>query len=358
MSTLENFRLRSAAPHFVKAAYASVRAAASGDTHRGGAAGVAAQLWPDSHKAAAMLLRGAVSPTDTTSAAAMALSAVGDFIASLAPLSAASRLIAAGVSASLEGIATTKFPKRVGGKAAADVAWVREGNAIPVRTYALDDVELGPARKLASISVVTREVVEHTNGETVVGTLLREDFAASLDAAMFSDTAADDTRPAGLLLDLTPLTGSAATSPTEAMNADLEALAGAIADEGGVDVMFIASPRQANAARIRLGANRSVNIWPSAALSAGTVIAIEPLAFVSAFGAIPRFTSSLQTALHMDDNPSAISAVGTPNTVSAPNRSMFQTDCIAIKAILDAAWTMRAEGRVTYLTDATWGAAP
>jgi len=60
----------------------------------------------------------------------------------------------------------------------------------------------------------------------------------------------------------------------------------------------------------------------------------------------------------MNDVPAALSSVGTPNVVAAPARSMFQTDTLALKTSVDLALTMRAEGRVAYLTGATWGAPP
>jgi hypothetical protein len=36
--------------------------------------------------------------------------------------------------------------------------------------------------------------------------------------------------------------------------------------------------------------------------------------------------------------------------------SAWQTDIIVIRAILDAAWTMRAANMVAVITDAHWGA--
>lgn len=354
MSTLSNFKPfgpRSAAHHLTRAVFANVHAAALGDVHRGGVIGLLASLYPDDHKAAALLTRGAVSPTDTTAAGALAQAAVGDFIASLQQ-SAAAKLFEAGNKASLDGIATLAFPRKAAA-AGGDLPWVREGGAIAVRQFNLDAVVLGPAKKFGIIATMTREVAAH---QSTFETLLREEATATLDAALFGDAAADDDRPAGLLNGVTPLAGSAAASMNERMIADLELLAGTIIAAGGIDVVYIASPRQAMSARLRLGTAKAT-IWASSALADGTVIAIEPQAFVSAFGANPKITASMQTAIHMDDAATALAATGTPNTVSAPARSLFQTDTIALKLILDAAWALRAAGRVQVITDATWGAA-
>lgn len=66
-----------------------------------------------------LLLKAATSPATTSSsnwAGSLASSAVADFIGSLGPISAAARLIAAGVTASLDGVATSEIPRRQGGK--------------------------------------------------------------------------------------------------------------------------------------------------------------------------------------------------------------------------------------------------
>ena len=70
--------------------------------------------------------------------------------------------------------------------------------------------------------------------QETVSTLLREDVAASLDASMFSDTAAG-TQPAGILNGVTPITAAtaASTNPLEPMLTDLQNLAGEITDAGG-----------------------------------------------------------------------------------------------------------------------------
>jgi hypothetical protein len=59
--------------------------------------------------------------------------------------------------------------------------------------------------------------------------------------------------------------------------------------------------------------------------------------------------------LHMEDtSPLALSATGTPNTVAAPIRSLWQTDSIGIRAILSIAYTTRAPNAVSFITGVTW----
>src|SRR5262249_11087434 len=60
------------------------------------------------------------------------------------------------------------------------------------------------------------------------------------------------------------------------------------------------------------------------------------------------------TLLHTDATPTPISATGTPNTIAAPVRSLYQTDTIAMRLILPAAWTWRTAGAVAWIQNTTW----
>lgn len=84
------------------------------------------------------------------------------------------------------------------------------------------------------------------------------------------------------------------------------------------------------------------------------IIAIEGPSFVSGFSGVPEFFTSTQAVLHMDSTPLPLSTPGLPNTVSAPQRSVFQTDTIAIKMVVRVGWGMRAAGHVQFLTSVTW----
>ena len=240
----------------------------------------ASHLFPND-AVAPILLRSAVSGATTTDpawAGLLAQDALGDFVASLAPLSAAARLIEAGARVTLQG-RSVAFPRRLG-VPASDVAWAGEG--------------------------------------------------------------------------VTPIP---AATGDDAMVADLEALAGELADAGGSgSVVYVMAPRQAASAALRLVTNATLPIWPSAALDAGTVIAVDPLAFVSGFGAEPTIDASPDAVVVMDDgSPAHVGTPGSPNAVAAPTRSAFQTAVVVLRVLLDAAWAMRAPGLVAHVTDATWG---
>jgi len=283
---------------------------------------------------------------------------VGDFVGSLGPISAASRLIERGVRISLERNNSVLIPRRQGGKPATDISWVVEAAPIMVKQHTLDAATLGPTKKLACIVTATRELVQHSDGEQVFSTLLREDVAASLDASLFSTTAADSSRPAGILAGLSSLTP--ATSPqgsgtqAEMIWADLANLANAVVDAGGSgEIVYIAAPKQANAIRLWLGQTRPVEVWSCPALANKTVVAIQPDAFASAFGSVANISIERDTALHLSTTPLQLGTVGSPNVVAAPVSSLFQQDLVAVKCILDCAWTLRAP-LVSFVANVNW----
>jgi hypothetical protein len=85
------------------------------------------------------------------------------------------------------------------------------------------------------------------------------------------------------------------------------------------------------------------------------VIIVDAADFASLTGDDARFEMSDQATLHMEDTtPLAIGTPGTPPTVAAPARSMFQTDSIALRMILPLNWIMRRAGLVGWVTGVTW----
>ena len=211
-------------------------------------------------------------------------------------------------------------------------------------------------KKLGANVVLSRELVESSNGETVVETLLKEDIATSLDAAVFSNAAATSSKPAGILNGVAALTATTGGGEN-ALRGDLALVGGAVAAAtgNGDGIAFIASPAYA----IRFGTYKAVigdtsNLWASLSVPDGTLIAVQTKAFVSAFGSTPRIRASKEATLHMDTAPVAIGTPATPNVVAAPASSMFQIDSIAVQAVLDVAYALRASGAVAWLQSATW----
>jgi hypothetical protein len=278
----------------------------------------------------------------------LARDAVGDFLASLAPISAAAKLFAAAPRVSLAGIQTLKFPARSGPLTPDQTMWIAEDAPAPVLRIDLTSATLGPAKKMLAFVVATRELLESSSAETIIATLLRENAAVSLDASLFSDLPATPARPAGALFGIAPLTVTTGGGDA-AMTADLSALAAAISGSTG-SLAFVAHPTQANAIKLRRGSlwPDDVPVWPTIGVAPGTVIALDPAAFASAFGDEAEISTSAETVLQMDTAPGADPMAG-PST-----KNLFQTDATAARLKLRAAWAWRATGCAAWVTGTTW----
>jgi hypothetical protein len=314
-------------------------------------------LWPDD-EVTPVLLRAATAPaTLTTSgwASQIAATSLADMLMNLGPASAGSALLRRSLVLSFDraGIMTVPTPLA----AASYVSFVAEGAPIPVEQLTVTGPQLSP-RKMAVITSFTNELFEHSipNVEALVRAVLSESTGLALDAALFDATAGDTTRPAGLRNGVTVTTASALTPATEAMDADLRALAAAVAPvAGNGPIIFVASPAQAVSIRMRRGADLGYEVLASSALAAGRVMAVAPNALAVALDPVPTFDITKEAVLVYDDAaPAQVGTVGSPNTVGAPARSLFQTDSLALKLRFNAAWGLRTTGAVAWTQSVTW----
>ena len=117
--------------------------------------------------------------------------------------------------------------------------------------------------------------------------------------------------------------------------------------------MFIVAPARALYLATLLPSDFGYPVLSSAAVPAARVICIDAGALIAAHGTEARFSSSRDATLHEDDTTALpIGTPGSPATVAAPVRSMFQTDAIATRVTLLVTWAIRSGG-VSYV-DATW----
>jgi HK97 family phage prohead protease/HK97 family phage major capsid protein len=251
-------------------------------------------------------------------------------------------------------------------------SFVGEGLPIPVRQGAFTAAILTP-KKMAVITSWTRELDEHSIPaiEGLLRDAIQHDTAVSIDNVLLDANPATAVRPAGLLngiAGLTPTTGGG----FNALVADLKALSGALmtSTNGNVRQMaWLMNPQQALS--ISLVSAPGTGVFPfkeeigqgkllgytviqAGTVPLGTVIVVDAADFVSVGGESPRFEISDQATLHMEDTtPLAIGTPGSPATVAAPVRSMFQTDSMALRLILPLNWTMRRPV-VAWVAGVTW----
>jgi hypothetical protein len=342
----------------VRAAFA----VAKNNNRFGDVAETARSLWPDDRETINLLTKADSMPANITTGvwgSTFAGTAVGEFISSLAPTSAAAKLIAAGLRLPLNGVQQVLLPRSTAATPAADADWAGPGDPIGMFQGATETVQLGPPKKLAALLTASREMLEYSGGEQILGTMLREKVSATLDKSLFDDTAAGATRPAGLLNGVTPINASTATATRDKMIEDFAALGGAIVAAGGSgeNLVFICSPRQALYARLNLLTDQPVTVWASRGLSDGDIVAIQADAFCSAFSAEPTITLAREAALVMV-NPGAemVGATGGTSVFQDPSRSLFQSDTVGVRVTLPCAWCLRAP--LIAAVAATWAKAP
>jgi hypothetical protein len=289
------------------------------------------------------LIRAPVAPLKISDAAMLAQLRIS-FLASLVPLSAAAAVLAESVQFSFDHAASISVPS----VSLPTAGWVGENLAIPVLQGATSAVTLTPA-KLAAILVITREMVEGGNAEAVMRQVLVENISASLDSVFFTNAAAvAGVSCAGILNGATvvpPATGGGSA----ALIKDVAALAAATASVAGSGRMvLVASAPQAAAIRATL--IDAPPVYSSTALPAGTVVGLVP-ASIAAAVSTPNISASLQTTVHLASP--AQDLVISPSTVSAPQKSMFQTDSLALRYTQELAWVRRGQGVAT-ISGATW----
>lgn len=250
-------------------------------------------------------------------------------------------------------------------------AFVLEGNPIPVKQGAFTSQQLTP-KKMAVISTFTREIGQHSTPtiETLIRDAIQEDTSVSIDSVLLDATAASATRPAGIRNGVSVTTATAGGGFT-ALVGDLKALLGALitATNGNlraptwimnpVQTLAISVTQNAGgdfpfAAEINQNRFMGYSVIESSNVTAGMVILIDAADFVSV-GGDPMFDVSDTATIHMEDTtPLAIGTVGSPNTVAAPTRSLWQTDTIGIRMIMPLNWTLRRTGVLAWTQSVTW----
>ena len=316
-------------------------------------ANVLAASWPHDRDAARLLeTRAASAPTTTTTFASLMERTVADFIESLAPASAGAALLGQGLQLTFGTNVAISVPSFLAN--AANVGWVDEAAPIPVRQLNVLGGPILEPTKLGVITALTNEMISGSNAEAMVRDALTQSAALALDTALLDANAATTARPAGLRYGITALTASALTDRTEAMLADIATLAGAVAPVGGnTPIAIIANPVRAMTLRLRSPRELSVAVLASSAVAAGDLIAVAPPALVSAVGAV-QIKADRESTVHMYDPADAIAVPGSPNVVSAPVRSTFQTDTVALRLLLTASWGLRSPAGLAWLTATGW----
>jgi len=340
---------RGLAGHPITRAAFSQYLAATGSSGFAAPDAIARELWPRDLTAQRILTKADAAVQSTPTHPAIAGTSVADFFGNL-PLSAASQLIAGGLTLSLDGQASITIPHRTGAPVVSP--FVAEDAPIPIGRATTALTTLGPSKKAGLIVAFSRELAKRTAAEAVFRQILTEDAAASLDAAIFATTAATTAAPAGLLFGVTPGVGYPGGDHF-AITQDIKALMAPYhAAGGGGDITFVTTPALAAS----LALHHPQFTWPvlvSTQIPTGRLIMLQQSAFVAGFGSMVEIDRHEAATLHFDDT-TPLELVSAAGTVADPTRSLWQTDAIALRLTYEMAFAMRGAGRLQYLNGASW----
>jgi hypothetical protein len=139
------------------------------------------------------------------------------------------------------------------------------------------------------------------------------------------------------------------------MRTDIAALFNAIGAGSSGEAVLIMAPTRAMLFPAEFPQYDKVEVLPSQAVAATTIIALDPVSLIHGTSGTPRFDSSRDTVLHLEDTtPLAIGTVGSPNTVAATTMSAWQANAIAFRCLLDISFAKRRSNAVAHVTGATW----
>ena len=316
----------------------------------GAAARIVKSAWPDDRRALALVTRAASAPAMTTTtgwAAELAITRIEDALAPFGPLSVGAQLLQRGTVLSFAGIHAITVPG-ISTASGAFTSFVGEGAPIPVRQMVTSSgVAFGP-KKLATLFVLTREMIESSNAEALVKLVMTESLAVALDAALFGNAAGTGAAPPGLLYNITPI-GAATGGGLTAMAKDVSALVAAVSPTCALDLVFVTDPGTATRMKMQVMPGFDFDVLASNAIPAGTVICVGLPGLVSAGEPTPRIDASRDVEIAMDTVPPA-----DPGSATTVVKSMFQSDEIAIRFVAEMAWTLRTPSAIAYVASITW----
>jgi hypothetical protein len=329
-----------------------VMARALASVTRGSPVEIAGRLWPTD----AIVLRAVSAPAMTSVAgwaAELAHKIVKDGLVAMGPTAAGAAVLRQSLVLTWDGNGLISVPGFVAG--AGNAGFVAEGSPIPVRQLTSGAALLSP-HKLAAIGVLTREMMESSNAEALIGDVLMRSASAALDVALFGSAAATAAAPAGLRNGIAALTPSAATDMSQAFYSDVAALINATAVVGGNGpYALIGGPGLVSqmVMRFLLQVNTVLDETNMIALGSAAMgndlMCVATNGLVAALSPDPVIETANAGELHMNDTPLAIVNGGAP---AAPARSLFQTDSIALKMRWPVSWALRDPRAVAWLTPA------
>ncbi|TGQ41177.1 hypothetical protein [Mesorhizobium sp. M00.F.Ca.ET.216.01.1.1] len=261
------------------------------------------------------------------------------------------QLAARGPRVSLAGKGSAVLPRRdptpsIGG------AFVGPGEAIKVSRANFAGLPIRP--KMAGvISFFSRQLSEKSTPaiESVLRSAMAEDTTIEIDSVLLDANPATSIRPAGLL-DGVAATAASTETGLAGLVADIRALLAAITTGPLIDPIFLASTETALVMGL-LAPGVALPVIASPSVPGDRLILVDAADFASAEGDLPGISVSTESTIHAEDtNP--LPLVDAAGVVASPQVSLWQSDLIGLRLLLDVSWIMARPGRVAVVDGIGW----
>jgi len=246
--------------------------------------------------------------------------------------------------------------------------WVGEGKAIPMSALDFNTVNLTPL-KVAAITTMSKELMRHSSpsAEMLVRDALAEACSQRIDTTFISNTAAGTATPAGIMYNIAATT-SAGTDTDGVIN-DIKELRQRFItakNTGGLTwVMNKGLASSLSLLRNALGQKEFTEINQDGGMlegdpvvtgdnvNANHLILIKPSDIWRIEDMGIEVSASEQATIEQADNPTGASDV--PTDQSQGIVGMFQTESVAVKAVMPINFQRRRESAVAWINDADYG---
>jgi len=324
-----------------------------------------------------MITKAATVPADTVTsgwASQLVETSIQDWFDALQPNAVYPALASRGGKFTFGRAGIVSMPTRAATPTIAG-SFVAQGAPIPVRQGAFSAITFTP-KKMGVISTFTRDIAEHSTPaiDGLIRQTIIEDTNVAIDSVLLDATAATTTRPAGLKAGVSATTATAGGA-LAALIGDIRALSSALITGTNGNLrspVWIMNPGDVLAAgllpatagggefpfkeELARGTLLGYPVISSSNVTADTMLLVDAADFVSVTGDTPRFDVSDQATLHMEDTTPLQIATGAQGSgvLATPTRSLWQTDSIGVRMLLDINWGLRRTGVVAWTQTMTW----
>lgn len=249
--------------------------------------------------------------------------------------------------------------------------WVGESKGIPVSKADFNDVTLTP-QKVAALAVISKELIRDSSpsAEMLVRDALVEACSQRIDTTFISNAAAvAGVSPKGILNGITP-TQSAGTDGDAVHNDIKEMVAKFITAKNSGGLWHVMNPALASSLSLMRNA-LDQREFPTLTEAGGTLegrnvvtgdnvgathfITIKPSDIYRIGMGSLEISTSEHATIEMADNPAG--ATDAPTAPTGKTVGMFQTESMAIKAVMPINFARRRESAVAWIDDAVYGGA-